>query len=91
MSGQPVPSRENHRDSRDAKVRQIFSTAKEKKRKFSTVSAPIVDNFSAPSRKRLTHIYATKNQIPRYVMKHIFAHSRLFVLRLDKKSLPLLA
>ena len=26
---------------------------------------------------------------PRYAMKHIFAHSRLFVLRLDKEWLPL--
>ena len=72
MSGHPVPSRENHRDSRDAKVRQISAPSKEKNHKFSTISAPIVDNFSAPSRKRLTHIYATKNQIPRYVMKHVF-------------------
>ena len=62
MSGQPVPSRENHRDSRGAKVHEISSTAKEKSKKFSTISALIVDNFSAPSRKRLTHIYATKNQ-----------------------------
>ena len=46
MSRHPVPSRESHRDSRDAKVRQIFATAKEKSHKFSTVSAPIVDNFS---------------------------------------------
>ena len=72
MSRQPVPSRERYRNARGAKVRQVFSTAKEKSHKFSTVSAPMVDNFSAPSRKRLTHIYATKNQIPRYVMKHVF-------------------
>lgn len=40
MSGQPVPSRESHRDSRNAKVRRNPPTSKEKKHKFSTVSGP---------------------------------------------------
>ena len=54
MSGHPVPSRENQRDSRDAKVRQISAPSKEKNHKFSTISAPIVDNFSGLPCKRLT-------------------------------------
>ena len=36
MSGQPVPSRESHRDSRGAKVHEIYAPSKEKGRKFST-------------------------------------------------------
>ena len=45
MNGQPVPTRENHRDSRDAKVYEISATAKEKSKKFSTISGAMVDNF----------------------------------------------
>ena len=36
MSGQPVPSRENHRDSRAAKVELKIGTAKPRAGKFST-------------------------------------------------------
>ena len=36
MSGQPVPSRENHRDSRGAKVELKIGTAKPRAGKFST-------------------------------------------------------
>ena len=39
MSGQPVPSRENHRDSRDAKVHQSLPTTKRNGQKFSTAQA----------------------------------------------------
>ena len=53
MSGQPVPSRENHRDARVAKVRRNSPTSKEKNRKFSTISGPVVDNFSSPPRNAL--------------------------------------
>ena len=36
MSGHPVPSRENHRDSRGAKVHPKSVTCKPWKKKFST-------------------------------------------------------
>ena len=36
MNGQPVPSRENHRDSRAAKVRRNPATSKPRRGKFST-------------------------------------------------------
>ena len=67
----------------------VFHFAVQAAKSFPPSAPPIVDNFSCLPRKRLTHIYATKNQNPRYVVKHIFAHSRLFVLRLDKKWVPL--
>lgn len=63
----------------------MFHFAVQVAKSFPPSATPIVDNFSCLPRKRLTHIYATKNQIPRYVVKHIFAHFRLFVLRLDKE------
>ena len=73
MSRHPVPSRESHRDSRDAKVRQIFATAKEKSHKFSTVSVPIVDNFSGASRNSLQDNAPRKIQTFRGVIKHGFS------------------
>ena len=42
MSGQPVPSRENHRDSRGAKVHPKSVTCKPWKKKFSTEFSTIV-------------------------------------------------
>jgi hypothetical protein len=70
MSRQPVPSRENHRDSRAAKVEPKIGTAKPRAGKFST-------EFSTANGQRhpnfLTLSSTPKIQIPRYVVKHLFA------------------
>ena len=36
MNGQPVPTRESHRDSRDAKVHPKIDPTKPQEKKFST-------------------------------------------------------
>ena len=78
MKGKLVPSRENRRDSRGAKVRRNPPTSKEKNRKFSTISGPVVDNFPCPPRKRLTFNAPRKIQTFRCVMKHLFVPFCIF-------------
>ena len=47
MSGQPVPSRENHRDSRAAKVELKIGTAKPRAGKFSTAFSTVKEQIAA--------------------------------------------
>ena len=57
MNGQPVPTRESHRDSRVAKVTPKIGTSKPRRKKFSTEfstiaapSPPKMVTFSAPEK-----------------------------------------